>query len=155
MENIKTFEQLDFRIYTKEIADALHQLKKGKASGLDEMLKAGGTILTPLLHMAKSCSLFYSWDMNIHDVVEPRDIFFQQLWEEYYFFRKKNIAYDFIVMFPLNAPHIIIWSRDTLFMKKRCKWYRRIVWKCLGIMVRFTRPTSLRCLLNGVGHWKV
>jgi hypothetical protein len=35
------------------------------------MLKAGGTILTPLLHMAKSCSLFYSWDMNIHYVVEP------------------------------------------------------------------------------------
>ena len=28
--------------------------------------------------------------MNIHDVVEPRDIFFQQHWEEYYFFRKKN-----------------------------------------------------------------
>jgi hypothetical protein len=60
--------------------------------------------------MAKSCSLFYSWDMNIHDVVEPRDIFFQQHWEEYYFFRKKSISYDFIVMFPLNAPHIIIWS---------------------------------------------
>jgi hypothetical protein len=60
LENIKPFEQLDFRIYTKEIADALHQLKKGKASGLAEMLKAGGTILTPLLHMAKSCSLFYS-----------------------------------------------------------------------------------------------
>ena len=53
LENIKTFEQLDFRISTKEIADALHQLKKGKASGLDsilaEMLKAGGTIPTPLL----------------------------------------------------------------------------------------------------------
>jgi hypothetical protein len=28
--------------------------------------------------------------MNIHDVVEPRDIFFQQHWEEYYFFRKKK-----------------------------------------------------------------
>ena len=46
--------------------------------------------------------------MNIHDVVEPRDFFFQQHWEEYYFYRKKAIAYDFIVMFPLNAPHIII-----------------------------------------------
>ena len=41
-------------------------------------------------HMAKSCSLFYSWDMNIHDVVEPRDIFFQQHWEEYYFCRKRT-----------------------------------------------------------------
>jgi hypothetical protein len=43
-------------------------------------------------HMAKSCSLFYSWDMNIHDVVEPRDISFQQHWDEYYFLRKKTIA---------------------------------------------------------------
>jgi hypothetical protein len=39
--------------------------------------------------MAKSCSLFYSRDMNIHDVLEPRDIF-QQHWEEYYSFRKKK-----------------------------------------------------------------
>ena len=28
--------------------------------------------------------------MNIHDVVEPRDIFFQQHWEEYYFCRKRT-----------------------------------------------------------------
>ena len=28
--------------------------------------------------------------MNIHDVVEPREIFFQQHWEEYYFLEKKN-----------------------------------------------------------------
>jgi hypothetical protein len=25
-------------------------------------------------------------NMNIHDVVEPRDIFFQQHWDEYYYF---------------------------------------------------------------------
>ena len=67
-------------------------------------------------------------------------IFVQQHWEEYYFFRKKSISYDFIVMFPLNAPHIIIWSRDTLFMKKRCKWNRRIVWKCLGNSGTFHTP---------------
>ena len=35
----------------------------------------------------------YSWDMNIHDVVEPSDIFFQQHWEEYYFLEKKTIAF--------------------------------------------------------------
>jgi hypothetical protein len=54
--------------------------------------------------------------------------------------RQKEWTWDFIVMFPLNAPHIIIWSRDTLFMKKRCKWNRRIVWKCLGNNGTFHTP---------------
>jgi hypothetical protein len=31
--------------------------------------------------------------MNIHDVVEPSDIFFQHHWEEYYFLEKKTIAF--------------------------------------------------------------
>ena len=48
-------------------------------------------IIGHVTHMAKSCSLFYSFNMNIHDIVEPRDIFFQQHWEEYYFFQlEKN-----------------------------------------------------------------
>ena len=74
--------------------------------------------------------------------------FFSNIGKNYDFFRIKNIAYDFIVMFPLNAPHIIIWSRDTLFMKKRCKWYRRIVWKCLGNNGTFHTPNIPTLPLN-------
>ena len=66
--------------------------------------------------------------------------FFSNIGKNIIFLEKKPIAYDFIVMFPLNAPHIIIWSRDTLYMKKRCKWYRRIVWKCLGNSGTFHTP---------------
>ena len=53
MEELKEFNLLDYKITSKEIVDAIHHLKNGKASGLDgipsEMLKAGCTILTPLL----------------------------------------------------------------------------------------------------------
>ena len=52
----------------------------------------------------------------------------------------KERTWDFIVMFPLNTPHIIIWSHNTLFMKKWCKWNRRIVWKCLGNNGTFHTP---------------
>ena len=53
IEKLKEFSPLDYRITTKEITDAIQHLKNGKASGLDgipsEMLKAGCTVLTPLL----------------------------------------------------------------------------------------------------------
>jgi hypothetical protein len=49
MEELKEFNLLDYKITSKEIVDAIHHLKNGKASGLDgipsEMLKAGCTIL--------------------------------------------------------------------------------------------------------------
>jgi hypothetical protein len=47
MEELKEFNLLDYTITCKEIVDAIHHLKNGKASGLDgipsEMLKAGCT----------------------------------------------------------------------------------------------------------------
>jgi hypothetical protein len=59
MEELKEFNLLDYKITSKEIVDAIHHLKNGKASGLDgipsEMLKAGCTILTPLLQKLFNC----------------------------------------------------------------------------------------------------
>ena len=53
MENMKHFCELDFLISSKEISDGISKLKSDKASGLDgipnEMLKAGSSILTPML----------------------------------------------------------------------------------------------------------
>lgn len=53
MEKNKQFCSLDFRISFKEVSECVAKLKNGKASGLDgipaKMLKAGSTVLTPLL----------------------------------------------------------------------------------------------------------
>jgi len=52
--NKDIFNELNFEITKKEVADAIGRLKKGKASGPDlvrnEMLKAGVTTILPMLH---------------------------------------------------------------------------------------------------------